>query len=195
MSRLPDILPTEFTNRQQALFENISGGKRGVESDPATFLNPSGGLRGPFNALLYSPAIGDAVQRVGEAVRFEGELPAQLRELAILTVAAHWQAQYEWWAHARIACDVGLPAQIIDGIKAGALPQTATAEQIGVYRFVRDLIDQRRVSDQRYAEVVALLGEAQVVELVMVVGYYTLISMTLNVFDVALPPEEEAPFT
>ncbi|MEZ4863760.1 MAG: carboxymuconolactone decarboxylase family protein [Caldilineaceae bacterium] len=194
MSRLPNILPQDFTPEQQQLFAAITGGKRGQQSSVDTFLNPEGGLRGPFNALLYSPVPGNAVQRVGEALRFEGTLSAQLRELAILTVAANWQANYEWWAHEKIARQVGLPSAIIAGVKAGALPADAPADQALVYRFAREVIDQHHVSDACYAETVALLGEPAVVELVLLLGYYTLISMTLNVFAVPVPAGAETPF-
>jgi len=67
-----------------------------------------GELRGPFNAYLYSPVIGEAAQRLGEAVRFESSIPPKLRELAILTVAAKWKAQYEWWAHESIGRQQGM---------------------------------------------------------------------------------------
>lgn len=194
MSRLPNVLPQEFTPSQQKLFDSITGGKRGKESAVETFLNPEGGLRGPFNALLYSPVLGEATQRLGEAVRFEGALPAQLRELAILTVAAKWQAQYEWWAHEKIAREAGLAGEIIAGLKAGELPASAEPAQAITHAFACELLDHHGVSDQRYAETVALLGESGVVELVILLGYYTLVAMTLNTFQVPLPPGEETHF-
>lgn len=194
MSRLPTIRPENFTSDQAALFKNITSGKRGQGGSVDTFLNPEGGLRGPFNALLYSPIIGNAVQRVGEAVRYEGTLPAPLRELAILTVAAHWQARYEWWAHEIIARDAGLDPAVIDGVKEGALPASATPEQQTLYAFARELLDRRHVSDECYAAAVELFDEATIAELVFLLGYYTLISMTLNVFEVPLPAGEKAPW-
>lgn len=194
MSRLPIIHPKDFTPAQQRIFDSITGGKRSAVSSTGSPLTAEGGLRGPFNALLYSPVIGDAVQRVGEAVRFEGTLPPQLRELAILTVAAEWQANFEWWAHERIARDIGLAEAVIDGIKAGALPADAEASQQLVYRCARELITQHRLTDEHYAAAVALLGQAAVVELVLLLGYYTLIAMTLNTFEVALPEGEVAPW-
>jgi len=195
MSRLPIIQPQEFTPAQQRIFESITGGKRKSVSAAGSSTTAEGGLRGPFNALLYSPIIGDAVQRVGEAVRFEGALPPQLRELAILTVAAEWQAQYEWWAHERIARAEGLNDAIIVGVKSGMLPESADPEERMIYGVVRELIDQHHIADERYAAAVALFGEAAVVELVLLVGYYTLIAMTLNAFAVAVPPGEDAPWS
>lgn len=195
MSRLPIIQPNDFSPAQQRIFDSITGGKRSAVSSTGSPLTAEGGLRGPFNALLYSPVIGDAVQRVGEAVRFEGTLPAQLRELAILTVAAEWQANFEWWAHERIAREVGLDGAIIDGVKAGVLPDDAEPEQRMVYAFAREVIEQHHVSDEHYTAAVAMLGQAAVVELVLLMGYYTLIAMTLNVFTVPVPDGEVAPWS
>ncbi len=194
MSRLPIIQPKDFTPAQQRIFESITGGKRKAVSSTGSPLTDEGGLRGPFNALLYSPILGDAVQRVGEAVRFEGTLPAQLRELAILTVAAEWQANFEWWAHEKIAREVGLDEAIITEVKAGTLPESAEPAERMIHGFAREVIEQHHISDERYTAAVAMFGEAAVVELVILLGYYTLIAMTLNVFDVAVPDGEVAPW-
>lgn len=194
MSRLPIIQPQDFTPAQQRIFDSVTGGKRKAVSSTGSPLTAEGGLRGPFNALLYSPIIGDAVQRVGEAVRFEGTLPAQLRELAILTVAAAWQANFEWWAHERVARDVGLDEAIIEGVKAGILPDTAAPAERMIYEFAREVIGHQRVADERYAAAVALFDEGAVVELVLLLGYYTLVAMTLNIFEVAVPTGETSPW-
>ena len=194
MSRLPILQPSDFTPAQQRIFESITGGKRAAVSSTGSPLTAEGGLRGPFNALLYSPTVGDAVQRVGEAVRFEGTLPPQLREVAILTVAAQWQANFEWWAHARIARDVGLDEAIIDGLKAGVLPANAEPAQRLIHDFAREVISSHHVSDASYAAAIAMFGEATVVELVLLLGYYTLIAMTLNVFAVPVPEGERSPW-
>jgi 4-carboxymuconolactone decarboxylase len=183
-----------FTNNQHTLFNHITGGKRGEGRTPDTFLTPEGGMKGPFNALLYSPVLGDAVQRVGEVVRFETSFLPTLRELAILMVAVKWHAHYEWWAHEKIARTEGLDPNVITRLKARSLPAFTHPAEAVVYHFARELIDQQRVSDQRYAQAVELLGEAGVVELVILIGYYTLVSMSLNVFEVSVPEGETASF-
>lgn len=194
MSRLPTLQPAAFTEPQRALFEHITSGKRGQKSAVDSFLNPEGGLRGPFNAMLYSPNLGDPCQQLGAAVRFDSALPPKVREMAILTVATKWQAQYEWWAHEKIAREEGLDEAIIAGVKTGELPDSTAPELAATYRFARELLDQRKVSDRQYEETVALLGESSVVELVVLLGYYTLIAMTLNVFEVPLPAGQTIPF-
>lgn len=151
-------------------------------------------MRGPFNAMLFSPAFGEAVQRLGETVRFENSLPPPLREMAILMVAAKWQAHYEWWAHEKIAIREGLDQGVIAGLKAGSLPQFTQPAEAVIYHFVQELLNRHQVSNQAYEAAVELFGEAGLFELVTLLGFYTLISMSLNVFQVPLPEGEELPF-
>jgi 4-carboxymuconolactone decarboxylase len=194
MSRLPNIVRSIFNEDQEKLFNSITSGKRGEECTSETFLTPEGAMKGPFNAWLYSPGFGEAVQRVGEVVRFENSIPPLLRELAILMVAAKWKAQYEWWVHEKIARAEGLDQNVITGLKAGILPDFTYPSEAVIYVFVQELIDQQKVSDQSYVKAVELLGEAGVVELVILLGYYTLVSMSLNVFEVSVPDGEKIPF-
>ena len=194
MSRISYITPENFTEAQQHLFKSITGGKRGEGRAPEDLLNAEGGMSGPFNAWLRSPALGDAAQRLGETVRFESSLSPQLRELAILIVAAKWKAQYEWWAHERIARREGLEEGVIESVKAETRPDSSDPAEAVVYNFARELLDEHRVSDHLYNEAVELLGEEGVAELVILLGYYTLVSMTLNVFEVPVPAGESAPF-
>lgn len=194
MSRIPYITTENFTDAQQQLYERITGGKRSHGRPLASFFTPEGGLRGPFNAFLYNPVIGDAAQRLGEALRFEGSLPAPLRELAILTVAARWKAQYEWFAHEIIGRKHGLDEHVTNSLKAGEQPDFDSPAQALVFTFCRELLETGYISDRLYAKAVELLGEAGVVELVILMGYYTTIAMTLNVLKVPVPAGEKAPF-
>lgn len=194
MSRIPPITRENYTDAQKRLFERITGGKRSQERSIESFFTPDGGLRGPFNVLLYSPGIGDIVQRLGEAVRFESTIPSSLRELAILTVAAKWNAQYEWWAHSKIGRREGLSEPVLKSMQAGERPDFDNPEEAVIYGFTREMIDKHRVSDHLYGEAVNLLGEAGVVELVALVGYYTTVAMLLNVFEIPVPAGEKAPF-
>ena len=194
MSRISYITPDRFTEAQEHLFKSIAGGKRGAGRAPEDLLNSEGGMSGPFNPWLRTPVLGEAAQRLGETVRFESTLSPQLRELGILVVAAKWKAQYEWWAHERIARREGLDEQIIESVKAETAPDFSNPTESMVYNFARELLDEHRVSDSLYAQAVELLGEAAVVELVILLGYYTLVSMTLNVFEVPVPTGEDAPF-
>lgn len=195
MNRLPSILRNAFTDEQHKLFTRITGGKRGENRTLDTFLTPEGGMRGPFNALLYSSRLGDAVQQLGQQVRFETSLPPTLRELAILCVAAKWHAQYEWWAHEKIARCEGLDSTVIASVKGGTPPAFTRPAEAIVFRFSQELLEQQRVSESCYTQAIELLGEAGVVELVALLGYYTLIAMILNTFEVPVPEGEVTPFS
>jgi 4-carboxymuconolactone decarboxylase len=195
MSRIPYIQSKNYTGAQKRLCERITGGKRSKGRTYESFFTATGGLRGPFNAYLYSPVIGEAAQRLGEAVRFESSIPPKLREIAILTVAAKWKAQYEWWAHERIGRQLGIEERVIKSLKAGEQPQFKTPAEASVFAFCRELLENESVSDRLYAASVELLGEAGVVELVMLVGYYITVAMILNVFEVPVPDGQKAPFT
>ncbi|HIJ56171.1 MAG TPA: carboxymuconolactone decarboxylase family protein [Deltaproteobacteria bacterium] len=193
MSRIPYILIENFDEDQKTFFKNLTQGKRAGGSGVDRFLTPEKGVKGPFNAWLYRPKLGDTGQRLGEMLRYEGVLPPQSRELAILVVAAEWEAEYEWWAHEKIGKAVGLEEGIIASIKEGKKPLFKDSDQAVVYDFTRELIKTRDVSDSMYHRAIEALGEAVVVELVILIGYYTLISMTMNVFRVPLPEGDETP--
>ncbi len=194
VSRLPSIGLDRMSSEQRELFERITGGARGRARARADFLDEQGGLRGPFNPWLYCPALGEPAQRLGESLRFGGQLPGRVRELAILVVAAAWRAQYEWWAHARIGRAEGLCEDLLEALRTGRTPELLDPADAAVYDFVRELVETRRVSPPVYERAVSALGEAGTVELVMLAGYYTLVSMTLNAFEIPLPRGESAPF-
>jgi 4-carboxymuconolactone decarboxylase len=110
----------------------------------------------------------------------------------VLCVAAHWRAVYEWWAHARIARECGVPDTVIEAIRRREQPPLDEPDERLVHAFSRALLDERRVSDALYRETLDALGEATLVELVVLLGYYSLISMILAGFEVPVP-DGEAP--
>jgi 4-carboxymuconolactone decarboxylase len=150
---------------------------------------PRGGVRGPFNALLRSPVLADRAQKLGEYVRYDSSLPARLNELAILVIARHWTAQYEWYAHSKLALAAGLSPQVVAAIAEGRRPAALQADESAVYGFCKELHEGKAVSDAAYEAVAGLFGERGVVDLIGVCGYYTLVSMVLNVDRTPLPPD------
>ena len=190
MSRLSELELEHLDPTQRALFDAITGGKRSARKEGGATLTPGGGLRGPFNALLHAPHVGDPAQRLGERLRFDGLLSPLQREIAVLCVAARWRAEYEWWAHARIARECGVSDEVIEAIRRRTRPPLDEPGEMLVHDFARSLLDQRQVSDTLYGETVAVLGEARLVELVVLLGYYSLISMLLVGFQVPVPDGE-----
>ena len=149
----------------------------------------SAALGGPYNALLRSPELADRAQKLGEYVRYNSSLPPRLSELAILVVARHWTAQYEWYAHSRLALAAGLPPQVVASIAEGKRPAGMQADEAAVYDFCRELHEDKSVSDAAYKAVHDLFGERGAVDLLGISGYYTLVSMVLNVDGAPLPAD------
>jgi len=174
--RFKPLTLEDMTPAQRQMAENLLSG-------------PRKGMKGPFSALLYSPEMGDAAQELGARVRFKNSLPEKLKELAILTVARFWTAQYEWYAHRRLALEAGLDGAIIDAIAAGKRPASMTAEETAIYAFATELLETREVSDATFAAVKERFGEKGVIDLICTMGYYTLVSMTLNVNCYPLPDD------
>lgn len=159
-----------------------------VASRGGQLVNAEGGLVGPFNAFVHAPAVGRHLSSLGAAVRFQGSIDRRLAEVAILTVGARWKAEFEWWSHTRMAREQGVPEAVIAAIARGDEPPFAAADERVVYRAARELTETGRLGQDAYEAVRALLGDAGLVELVSLCGYYTLVSFLLNAFAVPLPP-------
>ncbi len=172
--RFATLAPQQMTPRHIEVAEAIAGGRRG-------------GLRGPFKAMLHSPELADRAQRLGEYIRFDSSLPRRLNELAILLVARHWSAQYEWWAHRQLAEEAGLDPAIADAIARRERPAAMDEQAAAVHDFAHALLTTAAVPDDAFAAVTRHFGPAGVIDLVGTLGYYGLVSMVLNVDRVALP--------
>jgi len=173
--RFAPLTPDTMTAEQKRVAEAIQAGPRGA------------GLRGPFNALLRSPELCDLVQRVGAYVRYGTSLPARLNELAIIMAGRKWTAQYEFYAHRRLAIEAGLKPDIADAIASGTRPSGMDADEAVVYDFASELLATGHVSDAPFHRAKDKFGERGVMDLIGAVGYYSLVSMVLNVDQVPLP--------
>jgi 4-carboxymuconolactone decarboxylase len=182
-SRLPAVDLDKLTPEQQAIVDAINSGPRG------RFMN-----QGPFPVFLQAPAYGMLAQQLGGHLRFRTSLPPRLLEFAILCTGRYWKAQFEWYAHAKLAAKEGVKDATIRDLHAGRPPKSAPRDEMAIYTFVKELYATRRVSDATYARVHKLLGDAGMVELTGTLGYYVMISMILNVFRVPLPEGTPAPF-
>ncbi len=194
MTRLPVLKPETLDADQRRLYDTIAGDKRRQATRRFRMTSEDGALTGPFNTLLFSPNVGEAVQQLGGALRFESSLPGHLRELAILMVAARWRANYEWYAHAPIAAREELDENVIAAVKEGEIPEDAPDDVKTVCVFVTELVHTRRVCDETYAKTRETIGERGLVDLIAVVGYYSLIAGLLNTFEIGVPEGEELPF-
>ena len=166
----------EMTPEQRRVAENVLAG-------------PRKSLSGPFSVFIHSPDTGDLAQKLGAQVRFKNTLPEKLKELAILLVARHWTAQFEWYAHRRLALEAGLDAAIIDAIAEGRRPARLAPDEAAIYEFCTALLETKEVSDAAFAAVKDRFGEKGVVDLICTLGYYGLVSMTLNVNRYPIPKD------
>ncbi len=181
--RLPAISMEDLKPEQQAVVDAINNGPRG------RFMNA-----GPFAVFLHAPMYGMLAQQLGGHLRFNTSVPPRLSEFAILCTGRYWKAQFEWHAHAKIAAQQGVKEATIRDLHAGRAPKAAPRDEMAIYAFVKELYATRRVSNATYARVQKLLGDSGVVELVAILGYYVLISMTLNVFRMPVPEGTPLPF-
>lgn len=184
--RARKLTPAELSLEQRGVYEAITGGARAGQAAPLT--DEDGGLLGPFDPLLRVPGVGDAVQRLGEQLRFAGVLHARLRELAILTVATSWRSEYEWYAHSTIARDSRLLTDAeIDALGRGEAPETCDEPERAALALVHALLASGEVPERVYEPVRDLLGAEALVELSCLVGYYGLLAGVLATFAVGAP--------
>ncbi len=182
MSRFAPISRENLSPAQAEVYNSINSGARG-------------GVRGPFRVLLHSPELAKRVEQLGLYTRFQCKVPERLRELSINVVARHWQADYEWHAHAVLALKQGISEEVLEAIGAGRRPVFAQEPDEVVYDYVSRLLADGRVSDAVFQRARALLGEEGVVDLTGLVGYYTLLALTLNAFEVPVPEDSKVPWS
>lgn len=174
MPRIPLAAPETLNAEQRAVYDRIASG-------------PRAGVRGPFLALLHQPALADAWQQLGEVLRYRTSFPPRLSELAILVTARHMDCQYEWVAHEPHAAKGGLAAAAIAAIKAGRRPDLGAADERAVYDFAVELNERHAVTPETYQRALDQFGTVGVVELTALVGYYTMVALTLNGHELPLP--------
>jgi len=182
MSRLRQLHRNELDPSGLEVWDLIVG-TRGAQ-----VVGESGVLTGPFNAMVHAPDVGRNIASLGAVLRFGTSMDRRLTEVAILTVASRWKAEFEWWAHARLACETGVPQAVVEAIGRGEEPPFESDDERIVYAAARELTTTGKVSQEHYDAAAALLGESSIVELISLCGYYSLISFLLNSFDVPLPP-------
>lgn len=181
MSRLPDLRRRQLTPAGKAVWDII------VATRGDHVVSDAGALTGPFNAMVHAPDAGGPLASLGAALRFGTSLGRRLTEVAILTVASRWQAEFEWSAHAQIAREAGVLDAVIDAIGRGEDPPFTADDERIVHAAARELTASGHLGGASYAAAHDLLGDAGIVELVSLCGYYTTISFLLNAFDVPAP--------
>ena len=148
---------------------------------------PRKGVKGPFIALLRSPALLDRVAALGEFLRFSSSLSRRTSEFATLIVSRVYSQQFEWFTHVPLALAAGTAPETIAALRDGRRPATMNDEEALVHDLATELLQHHGVTDATYAQAVQQFGEAGVVELTSLIGYFAMVSMVLNVAHI---PEE-----
>lgn len=170
--RLPAPDPAGYSPRQQEIHDEISAG-------------PRGGVRGPLAVWLHRPELAATAQALGRYCRYDTALSPRLSELAILVTARIFGSEFEWHAHKSDALDAGLDPAVIEAIRRNSTPEFSDEEGGIIYDVVRAAHLDRRIDDALYTRAEEVLGTDRLVDLVGLLGYYTLISLTLNIFQIS----------
>jgi 4-carboxymuconolactone decarboxylase len=187
------VIPLEkLSPEQNKLIQTMLAGPRGggdTSPEKVKWVRE----HGLFGGYLQSPELGDRLQKVGEYVRFNTSINPRLNEFAILITARYWTAQYEWYAHLPLAVKAGLDPKIAEQLAQNKRPAGMKEDEAAVYDFCTQLHRSKKVSDATFKRAVGLFGEKGVMDLIGVIGYYTVASMILNVNEAPVPPGEKTP--
>ena len=178
--RFPKLRREQMSDAQKRVYDEIAGSR--------------GSVRGPFGPLLRSPELADRWQRLGEYVRYKTSLPARLNEFAILITARFWGSKYEWYAHKPLAVKGGLAEAIAGDLAQNKRPANMKPDEEVVYDFCTVLHRQHFVDDELFHRARQTLGEQGLIDLIAVSGFYSAVSMVLNVAEIPIPPGEKSPW-
>ena len=174
MARLPEISRDQLNPQEQQFFDEIVGSR--------------GGVRGPYGVLLHSPDLAHRVAHTGTYLRFECDLPNNLKEVVILTTAREIRSQFEYTAHAQLARQAGVSEETIQAITDGKAPEGLPDDEALLVRYALELLRNRKITDDTFNAVQGKYGNQGVVDLTALIGHYLLVGQVLAAFDVGLSP-------
>jgi 4-carboxymuconolactone decarboxylase len=175
MTRYRERKRDELNEAQRRVWDDVVAGPRHAVPPPA-------------HVWLNSPGLADHAHKLGAHVRFGTDFSPRLTEIAILVTARYWTAQFEWQAHARLARQAGLADEVIAAIAERRTPAFSDPDEQLVYDFCSSFYRNHGVDDSLFEKVKQRFGERGLVDLTGLIGYYSFVSVTLNVFEVPVPP-------
>jgi 4-carboxymuconolactone decarboxylase len=185
--RLPWLAPDDLDPERRAFYdltvERFAGRRRAT---PLT--DERGRFHGPYNPMLFAPQIGDALERLGMALRFDGRLPRLSFEAIVLMIAVDRQASYEWYAHLPVALAEGLPPEAVERIRTHDFTPIRAILGDALFELVEGAMDHRGPSDEVYAAVEAEYGVTGIQEAIHTVAHYDEIALMMATFRIPLPP-------
>jgi 4-carboxymuconolactone decarboxylase len=168
LDRMPPLERATMTEAQRKVADELAAG-------------PRGGVKGPFIPLLRSPELMDRLQKVGEYLRFQSSLEARISEFVMCIVSRQWTQQFEWAVHVPLALKAGVNAETIADLAAGRRPEKMAKDEAIAYDFCDELARNHGVSDATYRQTVDQFGERGLMDLLGLVGYFSTVSMVMNV--------------
>jgi 4-carboxymuconolactone decarboxylase len=180
--RFPPLTADQLTAEQKAWADSITAPPRN-----GNFANP------PYRAYIRAPELAKRVIPLSDYLRWHTSLPPRLSELAILIAARHWTAQYEWYAHYPLAIKGGLDPRIVADVAAGNRPDGMKDDEAALYDLVTQLYRDKKVSDATYKAAHDQFSERGIMDIIGIIGYYDLVSMTLITMQAEPPNSMVAP--
>ena len=175
MSRIPELERYQLSPEQTKVYDAI--------------LASRGSLQGPFRVWLHSPELAQHAQQLGEHARFGTTLAPRLSELAILVTARFWDAQLEWSIHEPAGRKAGIPRAVVEDIKRRRTPEFEQRDEESVYNYTFELLRDHFVEDDVFSAAAKHLGPRGITELTVIIGYYSLVALSLNAFRIPVPPD------
>jgi 4-carboxymuconolactone decarboxylase len=186
--RLPRLAPEVLTAEQRAVYDDITGGPRAAGKQLFALTDADGALNGPFGVMLHAPGLGEPLQELGAAIRYRTSLSARSREIAILSVAAALDSEFERYAHERVGMSVGLSAAELQALRGGQFT-SADPQEDAVNRLAADLLADAVIDDDTFASYASALDAQAIVEVIVLVGYYRLLAQSMSVFAIETPAD------
>lgn len=176
--------PQSLSDEERSEYESLAANRRP---------RPDGSIGGPFDAWLLNGELSHRLRGLGGMLWERTSLDRGIVELAISITGWYWKANVEWAAHAPRAIEYGIPQAVIDDVFEGRRP-TGTRAPTLTYDVCMSMHRDHRLAAALYREAVDEFGERGLSEMMAVIGYYTLVSMTLNAFEVQVAPGQATPF-
>ena len=147
----------------------------------------------PYRAYIRNPELAPRLSALSDYLRWNTTLPPRLSEFAILITARQWTVQYEWSAHYPLALKAGLDPKILGDISAGRRPENMREDEAALYDLATALYRDKKVTDTVYKTAVDKFGERGVMDIIGIIGYYDLVSMTLLTMQAGAPNDSVPP--
>jgi 4-carboxymuconolactone decarboxylase len=174
VDRLPPLQRAAMSEAQRKVADELAAG-------------PRGGVKGPFIPLLRSPELMDRLQKVGEYLRFQSSLEARISEFVMLVVSRQWTQQFEWAVHVPLALKAGIKTETVESLAHGRRPAGMAGDEAMVYDLCVELAQNHGLSDATYRQAIDHLGESGLMDLLGLIGYFTTVSMVMNVAHTPAP--------